>query len=256
MPAFERALITGASSGIGEALTRLLSKQGIRLILAGRNTSRLEALAREVQAEEVVTADLNQKSERRKLIEVIRKKSPDLVINNAGFGIYGDPLTLSVEEQLSILEVNAAAPFELTLEAVRALLAAGKKGVILNVSSVAGELPTPGMSAYGASKAFLTKVSEGMNTELAETGIHVLVNCPGMVATDFANRAAKKKVSVTGGPVMTPEFAAHEIWKQIQQKKGKRVINWRYRFALFMTTYLIPASVVKKKIWNQIKQRI
>jgi len=252
----KRAFITGASSGIGEALARLLASKGYMLILTARNRQKLEALANELHAEEFLIADLSKQEERRQLIAKIREKIPELIVNNAGFGIYGDVMTLSVEEQLSILEVNGAATLEVTVEAARALIEAKKKGVIMNISSVAGEYPCPGMSVYGASKAFLTSLSRGLNTELASRGIDVLVSCPGMVATEFANRAAKKTVMASGGPVLSSRFAAEQIWRQIEKRKEKQIFNWQYRLASWSAKYLVPTLLVKKLIWNQIKQRI
>ena len=252
----ERALITGASSGIGEALARLLAQKGYALILTGRNQDKLQSLASELTAEKIIAADLNKKDERQKIVSCIREKTPELVINNAGFGIYGDVMTLSVEQQLSIIEVNALAATELTLEAARALINVQKQGMIVNISSVAGEYPCPGMSVYGASKAFVTSLSRALNTELSSKGVNVLVSCPGMVDTNFASRAAKKNITPSGGPILSPLFAAEQIWQQIEKKQEKHIFNWQYRLASWLATYLAPTSLVKKIIWNQIKQRI
>jgi uncharacterized protein len=253
---FERALITGATSGIGEALAHLLSKKGIQVILSGRNQEKLKNLGRELQAEAIIVADLKVKEERQRLIDVIREKKPDLVINNAGFGLYGAAHEFPVEDQLSILEVNGMASLELTLEAVRSLVGAQKKGLILNISSVAGEFPCPGMSVYGGTKAFLTSVSQALNTELSLKGIHVLVSCPGMIATDFANRAAKKNIKISGGPVLSAPSAAQHIWKQIQKRKEKDIFNWVYRLGCLFARYLAPTSLIKLIIWNRIKKRV
>lgn len=252
---FARALITGASSGIGEALARLLSSKGISLIITGRNRERLERIAQEVNAEENFALDLADREERKKLVALIRDRQPELVINNAGFGIYGDALTISVEQQLSILEVNGAAALELTLETARTLISAQKKGVVLNVSSVAGEYPCPGMAVYAGAKAFLTNISRALNTELAPKGVKILVSCPGMVATDFANRAAKSEIKNVDGPVLTPQFVAQQIWRQIEKGEEKRIFNWQYRL-LSLLTICLPVSLIKKTIWKRIKQRI
>ncbi len=208
-----KALITGASSGIGEALASLIASKGFFLILSGRNESRLRQVAKSLKADYVV-ADLEKKEERRVLIEVVRRELPELIVNCAGYATYGEALSLSLEEQMALLEVNAVAPIELTLESARALIGAKKKGVILNVSSTAGEYPAPGMGLYGSAKACVTHFSRTLNTELAPKGVHVLVSCPGMVASNFANRAAGKPITLRG-PVMTPQYAAEQIWKQM-----------------------------------------
>jgi uncharacterized protein len=251
-----KALITGATSGIGEALAYLLSAQGYALTLTGRDAKRLEQLAQKVRVEHSLVADLQNPIQRGQLIALIRTVPFDLIVNNAGFGIYGDALSIDVKDQLAILEVNAATPLELTLEAVRAWSVLGKQGVVMNISSVAGEHPCPGMSVYGASKAFLTHVSNALNTELAPFGISVLASCPGMVSTQFAQRAAKKTIIEKTGPSMTPQFAAQQIWRQIQKREEKRIFNWPYRLGSWLATYCLPRAWVQKIIWNRIKQRI
>ncbi len=250
------ALITGASSGIGEVLARLLASKGYTLILTGRNQQRLEKIAQEVQAKKSIVADLQNPAQRQEIVTLIQEQLPDLVVNNAGFGIYGDALSIPVSDQLSILKVNAAVPLEFTLEAVRAWVSAGRQGIVMNISSVAGELPCPGMSVYGASKSFLTHVSSALNTELNSKGIHVLASCPGMVATDFVNRAAKKPVHLQQGPVMSSSYAAQQIWRQIEKRQEKHIFNWQYRLGSLFATYFMPRSWVKKIIWNRIKQRL
>lgn len=252
----QKALITGASSGIGEALAYLLASKGIELILSGRNEDHLKKLGKEVHAKALVVADLLTEEGRAQVLEAIRTHIPDLIINNAGFGVYGEAVTTPLEEQTGMIQVNCVALLESTLEGARALIQKGRKGIILNVSSVAGEYPTPGMSVYGASKAFVTMVSMALNTELAPKGVHVLASCPGMVATDFANRAAKKPIAIQSGPVMSKEFAAKEIWKQIQNKKEKHIFNSLYRLLAGMIGVIIPVSVIKKAIWKRINERI
>jgi uncharacterized protein len=252
---FKCALITGATSGIGEAFAHLLAAERISLILSGRNRARLEKIKESLHAEQILVADLQDKQQREELVRLIYEKAPDLVVNNAGFGIYGDALSISVAEQLTILEVNAAAALELTLEAARTLIQANKRGVIMNISSVAGEYPCPGMSVYGAAKSFLTHVSQALNTELSSKGVSVLVSCPGMVATDFANRAAKKQIALSEGPILTPQFAAEQIWKQIKKGKEKTIFNWQYRVGSLLATF-VPESIIKNVIWKRIKKRL
>jgi uncharacterized protein len=249
------ALITGASSGIGEALAYLLASHGYSLILSGRNEEKLKKIAEATHAEQTLVADLKIPQERQKIVSVIHEKLPELVINNAGFGLYGDAISLSVQEQLEMIEVDASAPLELTLEAARAWDRAHQNGIVMNVSSAGGEQPCPGMSVYGASKAFLTHVSLALNTELKAKGIDVLVSCPGMVATDFPNRASKKKVDVKERR-MTPAYAAQQIWKQIEKREEKRVFNWQYRVGSWLGTHFLFKSLIRKLIWNRIKQRL
>jgi uncharacterized protein len=244
------AFLTGATSGIGKALAKLLASKGYALVLSGRNEENLQKLGEELGAR-YVTADLEKEKERRLLIEAVKNEPFDLFINCAGFGMYGEMLSVPVHRQMSILEVNAAAPIELTLEAARALISRKKKGVILNVSSVAGDFCSPGMGLYGPAKACLTNFSRTLNTELAPKGVHVLVSCPGMVDTQFAQRAAGKSVKLRG-IVMTPEFAAQEILEQIERRQEKRTFNWFYRLSVMLT----PISLAKKLIWKRMQERL
>ena len=246
-----KALITGASSGIGQALAHLLATKNFALIVSGRDEKRLKALC-----VPYYVADLSEKTGREVLGEVIEREVPDLLINCAGYGLYGEMVNTSVEEQITLLEVNAVAPIELTLLAAKAMVAAEKKGVILNVSSLAGELPAPGMGLYGPAKACLTHFSQSLSAELSPRGVHVLVCCPGMVASAFASRSAGKNIKEPKTLVMSPEYVAEQIWKQITTKQEKRIINWRYKVAAFFATHFLPTSFVNKIIWKRIRKRL
>jgi len=242
---FNQALITGATSGIGECLAHLLAKKEIPLILTGRNREKLEELKTQLSERVPVTiveADLALKEGRDSLIQVIQEKTPDLVINNAGFGLYGSILRYSVAEQMKIFEVDGQAVLELTLEAAHALHNAGKNGVILNVSSAAGFFVFPSFAVYAATKDFVTHVSASLDYELAPKGIRVLAACPGMVKTEFRHRAGgrldKDKIEW-----MSAEFAAQEIWKQIVSGKRTHLFNWKYRLAYWFSR-LIPQGVL------------
>lgn len=249
------ALITGATSGIGEALAHLLASKNIKLILSGRNLERLQKLAEETGAESLVVADLRTEEGVHKILEAVKTHLPDLLINNAGFGLYGEALSHPLEEEIAIAKVDALAPLTLTLETARLWIQNQKKGVILNVSSVAGEHPGPGMSIYAASKSFLSSFSSSLHDELKEKGVDILVSCPGMVTTNFAKRAAGKEVKVSG-PVMSAEFAARQIWWQIEKRKEKHIFDWRYRWGTYLAKFLLPCSVVKRMIWKRIQERL
>jgi len=215
---FNLALITGASSGLGEAIARRVAVEKIPLILTGRNLERLDALANELRTfvpVEVIRCDL---SKRETLIEAIRARAPDLLINNAGFTLYGEALSYPTEIQKEILEINATAPIELTLEAARALRMGKKEGVILNVSSLAGELTIPTMATYAAAKASLTSFSKSFHLEMRPHGIWILASLPGQIQTPFAARASQGKKTMGSIWAMKVDFAAERIWNQIVQR--------------------------------------
>jgi short-subunit dehydrogenase len=254
---FNLALITGANSGIGEALCHLLADQGINLIITARDSARLNALTEKLKYKIKVisfTADLGKHEDRQIVIDYIQKHQPDLVINNAGYGLYGDALTHTTQEQLEILNVNGNCVLELTLEAARTMIQAKKQGVILNVSSVASFYVFPGLAVYSAAKSFVTQVSQALDIELQPQGIRILVSCPGIVATDFARRAAGSAKSIQSSSSMSSEFAAKEIWKQIQKRKACHIFNWKYRWSLYLSK-LLPAKSLAKILRLSILQR-
>lgn len=251
---FSRALVTGATSGIGEALANLLAEKGIPLILTGRNSEKLASLQKKLVAE-ICPLKLEERGSREKLGELVTLKKVDLVINNAGFGLYGEAILLPLEKQLEMVEVNCSAVLDLTLRAAKAMADEGRKGVILNVSSAAAFQVFPKLAVYAATKAFLNSLSQSLDFELKDKGIRVLASCPGQVATDFSNRAAghivENRLSFLD---MTPQCAAEAIWEQIEREKRVNIFNWKYRIGTYLS-YLLPASVVAPLLKGVISRR-
>lgn len=258
-PKFTLALVTGASSGIGQALCQLLAERGINLIMSGRDRSRLEAVAAELrQKVHVVTvyADMADSLDRSVLIKYIHQHVPDLIVNNAGYGLYGDALSFDTKEQLDILEVDGNAVLELTLEGAKSMISHQKKGVILNVSSVAGFMDVmPGMTVYAATKAFVNHMSQSLDFEMKSHGVRVLVSCPGMVNTGFRKRASKGYSVSSGSDSMTSQFAASQILWQIDSLKPLHVFDWKYRIGAFLARYIVPKKIVAKLLNSSINQR-
>jgi short-subunit dehydrogenase len=252
---YKKALITGATSGIGEALSYLLASKGISLLLTGRNREKLEELRKALSQVpvEIRAADLANPAEREKLIAWMREEKPDLVINNAGYGLYGEAIDLDTDEQLRLVEVDVNAVVHLTVEAGKEMVASVEKGVIMNVSSAACYQIFPHFAAYAASKAFVTTFSRSLDFELRSRGVRVLVCCPGQIATGFYRRAhgtGKRSASM----VMNVNDAAQEIWWQIQRKKQIHIFDWRYRFATYLS-YFLPASWIAPLLQREIKSR-
>ena len=254
---FQMALVTGATSGIGEALCYLLAEKGIDLIVSGRDISKLENLKSQISQVKVkiLQADLNDVSDIKKIIDVIRDDKPDLVINNAGFGLYGDALNYPIEKQLEILNVNGNAVLHITLESAKTLKDNKIQGTILNVSSAASFQVFPGFAVYSAAKAFVNQFSESLDFETKPHGIRVLTACPGMVKTGFRSRASGMNTKNQEGKSMDASFAAKEIWNQIVNGKRIHIFNWRYGLAIFFTRYLLPTSIVAKNLYSNIRKR-
>lgn len=239
------ALVTGASSGLGKALCHLLAKKGIRLIVTGRNRDRLEG-------DIIHVTDLAKS--RDGLIKLIHEHTPDLVINNAGWGLYGDALSHTTKEQMDILEVNGNAVLEISLEAARAMINAKTEGAIVNIASGAAFFAFPTLAVYAASKAFVGSFSEAFDMELEDHGIRVLCSCPGPIATDFASRASKNKVGKGSPSAMSPEKAAEHVWKQIELGKREYIFNWRTRWAVRLAR-LFSRYAVKRVLRRSIAKR-
>lgn len=183
---FTRALVTGASSGIGEAITRRLVAAGVPVVVVARRRDRLEALAKELPGIEVLAADL---ITREGVDAVVRRissdESPiDLVVNNAGFGSQ-TPLSAHDPQRIADeITLNCTALSLISRAAAEKMTPRGR-GYILNVSSIAGFNPAAYMAVYSATKAYVLSLSEALHVELQRAGVHVTALCPGLTATEF-----------------------------------------------------------------------
>lgn len=184
---FRTALVTGASSGIGEAFTRLLAADGVATVVVARRADRLETLAAELPGIEVLAADLT--SPEGLSAVVARVEDParpvDLVVNNAGFGTSGAFVDLDPERLAGEIAVNVGALVRISHAALGAARRRGGPAWLLEVSSVAGFQASPGLAVYAATKSFVTAFSESIREELRGTGIVVTALCPGLTRTEF-----------------------------------------------------------------------
>lgn len=265
---FRSALLTGASGGLGRALAQQLAEKKIPILLNGRDPAALEQLSAtlcNLTQIETLACDLSAAAERQPLCSWIRRQVPDLVINNAGFALYGEALSYSETEQLEIFHVNAEAVLELTLVAARALIAAGEEGTIINITSAAAFHPCPAMAVYAASKAFVNEFSYSLDYELAPYGVRVLSSCPGMIDTEFRLRAAaaiagpeekKQKKDVTPFGSMKPAKVAQSIWQQLIEAEQEKIIDWRFRWASRLARWLLPRRWIALLLQRSIHQRV
>ncbi len=187
-------LITGASAGIGTELARVFASNGHRLALVARRADRLTKLADEIVAGGgappiVIPCDLEQPDAGDRIAAALAAEGVEVeyVVNNAGFGLFGKAVDRDRAEQLAIIAVNIRALTELSLRFSDTLIR--HRGGILNVASIAGFLPGPGMAVYYASKAYVLSFTEAMRAELAPRGVRVTVVCPGPVPSEFQARA-------------------------------------------------------------------
>jgi uncharacterized protein len=192
-------VVTGASAGIGAALARVFAEHGHELVLIARRESKLDALADEIAAGGrprplVLAIDLAQPEAgaRIKAELAAHGLEPEYIVNNAGFGLVGEAAQLDHAEQLAMIDLNIRSLTELSLAFADTL--ARLRGGILNVASVAGFIPGPGMAVYYASKAYVLSFSEALHHDLARRGVRVSVLCPGPVPTEFQARAGIPRV--------------------------------------------------------------
>ncbi|HEX6538356.1 MAG TPA: SDR family oxidoreductase [Candidatus Dormibacteraeota bacterium] len=183
------ALVTGASSGIGEEFARRLAARGHHLTLVARRGELLEKLASELSAAhsvnaETLVADLETARGREAVARVLRSRAPWLLVNNAGYGSRGRLAELDPSREQAEVQVNVVAVQQLSLAALRGLITE-RRGGIINVASTAAFQPLPYMATYGATKAFILHFTEGLAYELRGTGVRAMALCPGPVATDF-----------------------------------------------------------------------
>jgi uncharacterized protein len=187
-------LITGASAGIGAELARIFASNGNRLALVARRADRLTALASEIEASGrgvpiVIPCDLEQPDAGDKIAAALAAAGVEVefVVNNAGFGLFGKAVELDRAEQLGMIAVNIRALTDLSLRFSEQLIR--HRGGILNIGSIAGFLPGPGMAVYYASKAYVLSFTEALRAELGPRGVRVTVLCPGPVPSEFQIRA-------------------------------------------------------------------
>jgi short-subunit dehydrogenase len=190
-------LITGAAAGIGTELARVFASKRHRLALVDRCVDRLTTLASEIVAAGgtapiLIPCNLEDPKACDKIAAALAAEGAEVefVVNNAGFGLFGNAIELDRGEQLGIIAVNVRTLTDLSLRFSGSLIR--HRGGILNVGSLAGFLPGPGMAVYYASKAYVLSFSEALRQELAPRGVRVTTLCPGSVSTEFQARAGIK----------------------------------------------------------------
>lgn len=220
-------LITGASAGIGTALARVFASHGHELMLVARRADRLKALAVEIAAHgykqpATLSVDLAARDAVRRIDDALAEHGlePEIVVNNAGFGLLGEAASLDRAEQLAMIDVNVRALTDLSLAFLGSL--ERRRGGILNVASVAGFLPGPGMAVYYATKAYVISFSQALHHELKPKGVRVTVLCPGPVPTEFQQRAGVPNSTYPRLLARSAERVANDGYRGL--KEGRAVV--------------------------------
>jgi len=223
------ALVTGASSGIGRELAKQLAARGMSLILTARSRDAMAELSRDIQAHhntrvETICADLSLNDAPRKIEEECQRFGMpiDLLVNNAGFGVYGPFGSQGASREAELVRLNVMAPVELAARFLPGMVERGH-GIILNVASTAAFAPVPWIGSYAATKAHLLSWTHSLDIELQGTGVRAMVLCPGSTETNF------HQVSGAAGRQRQnrfPKLSAEEVARQGLEgvDRGKRVI--------------------------------
>lgn len=230
-----KALVTGASSGIGYEISKYLAKRGYDIIVVSRNRQALENLKNEIKTNvQIVCMDLSVVDNCVKLYENFKDENIDVLINNAGFGMYGNFDILDMNKEIEMINVNILACDILT----KLFLKDMKKrdsGYILNVGSIAGFMPGPLMSSYYASKSYVVKLTQAIRKELkkSKSGVSVSVLCPGPVNTNFNNTAG---VKFAVRP-LSSEYVAKYAVDMLFKKKLVIVPGFTIKLARFLSKF-------------------
>lgn len=211
------ALITGASSGIGRDMARVLAKKGISLILVARRTEPMEALKKELSVPvEIISCDLSKKENIYALYENVKDRNIDILINNAGFGVFGKFCETDLERETEMINTNITA-MHMLMKLFLADMKAKDSGYILNVASSAAFLPGPLFSSYYASKAYIHRLTQAVAYEMKRDGSRVYIGslCPGPIRTNFDD-VANVKFSI---PSLSSEYVAEYAIKKMFAKQ-------------------------------------
>ncbi|WP_203289193.1 SDR family oxidoreductase [Metabacillus sp. cB07] len=215
-------LITGASDGIGKELAYKYAQDGYRLVLAARSEGKLQKLAEELKPASVIVKrkDLSDMNQVRELYEELKAESVcvDVLVNNAGFGLYGEFVRTSADEELNMIDLNIKS-ITLLAKLFAPDMAERGSGHILNVASTAAFQPGPLMAVYYATKAYVLSFSEAIENELKGTGVSVSVLCPGPTKTGFSDRANLGQSKLFKSGVMDVKEVADAAYKGLHKKK-------------------------------------
>ena len=252
-------LITGASSGIGEAFAKRLAAEKHTLVLVARSEEKLRSLCQELSSKHQVDCryfaiDFLEFEADANLFEETEKNGLEIdwLINNAGFGSSGDFAQLDLERELEIIDLNISALVALTHRYL-GKMRERKRGTIINVSSAAGFQPIPFMATYAASKAFVSSFSEAIAEENRPYGIHILALCPGSTKTNFfAASNIDRPIQVKGQ--QTVEEVVETAMKAVAQKKTKVVSGWA-NFIGSIAGTLVPNSISSRVMAKALRSR-
>ncbi len=253
-------LITGASSGIGEALAWKYAEEGYRLILIARREERLVILKQDIEKKYGghvfnISCDLSLPDSVHNIYNIVKKENiaVDVLINNAGFGHYGAFCESSVETMTKMIQVNTMALMQLT-HYFAADMVKRQSGHIINVGSIVGFVPGPFMAMYYATKAFVLSFSEALSQELASKNVCVTVFCPGPVASEFKQVAyGVDQKHAMHNTIPSSAKAADTIFYAMQKKQVINLFTFSNHIILLVLRFL-PRAVIRR-LWRIARKK-
>lgn len=241
-------MVTGASGGIGEAISRELARRGYGLVLVARSEDKLRSLAAELGGAEVVGADLGTEEGRATLFAALGERVPQVLVNNAGFSNYGEFGEIEWARQRDLMRLNMEGLTELCHWALPLMAGAGT-GWVMNVASTAAFFPGPFMAVYYASKAYVLSLSEALDEEMRGTGVRVCALCPGPTASGFQERAQMEGSKLMQGGFMSSEAVARIGVAGMLAGKGVVIPGGMNQFLTFMSRFMprgLRAPVIRR----------
>ncbi|HBA37283.1 MAG TPA: ketoacyl reductase [Firmicutes bacterium] len=246
-----KALITGASSGIGKEIAYYLSELGYETILVATNKEKLEDVEKNLKTKsKIIVADLRYEEEVFKLYEKTKNENIDILINNAGFGLFGDFVDTNLDRELEMIDLNVKAPHILTKLFLRDFTKRNS-GYILNVASSAGFMAGPHLDTYYATKNYLLKLTLGIYEELRSVGSKVSISalCPGPVDTNF-NDVARGYFTIKGADA---EYVARYAIDKMFKHKTIIIPTIKMKLAIFLYRF-VPTKLLLR-ITHKIQKR-
>jgi uncharacterized protein len=240
------ALITGASAGIGATFARTLASRGYSLILVARRRDRLEKLAAELGSAEVLVADLTDAAQLKRVEDRVRAApSIDLLVNNAGFGISGRFWDSDVDAQEKMHQLHIVATMRLT-HAALAVMAPRNSGAVINVSSVAAFVASPGSVTYAATKCWMNRFTEGLHMELGRMGSPVRIQalCPGFTRSEFHDVAGIDPATIPSSLWTTAEDVVAASLAGLERNQLFVIPGWRYKL-LVRALAVLPMGLIR-----------
>lgn len=252
----KRAVVTGATAGIGESFTRILAQEGFDIVLVARDLERMKERAAQLESKfniktEVIQADLATDDGCAKVEKYIRENQIEVLINNAGFGINKAFSVSDLGAEQQLLDVLVRTPMRL-MHSIIPQMKERNSGAIINVSSVAGWIAG---GTYSAAKSYLTVLSESLNTEMKGTGVKISALCPGFTRTEFHERGRMRMNGLPQFMWLNADRVVLQAWKENQNGKVLSVPGWQY-LILSTVSRFGPRPLVRKLGMNvRVRQR-